>query len=318
MNKNSLHPFSRSTKEEEGLPNEALYNLEKECKQFEMETCIIYRNNAISYTYEQKQGLLTEKHRLNSVTKSIVSSLVGIALEENKGFSIDKKLISYYDQIDNESMSQVTIGNLLTMNSGFKPEDWKQVTESQNWIDTTFSLSLEDKPGEQMNYNNIDSHILSDLIQKVTGHSSTEFLKEKLLKPMDIHDYVWEADPNDIPIGGYGIYLTPIDLLKYGVLIMQKGVWNNQQLIPASWVEEAVCGKVKTDKWKQQYGYHWWVSEEVNERQPSFFYAVGRAGKFIFIYPQKHLVVVFTGALSSKDSLLPYQWFVKYILKNLD
>lgn len=320
MKKTSLHPFTSSSIETEGLSNEVISKLENECKQFDMETCIIYRNNAIVYTYEQTKESLKEKHRLNSVTKSIVSSLVGIALHENKLPPIDKTLpsLNSYSHIQNEAVSQVTIKHLLTMTSGFQPKDWKRVTQSQRWIETILSLTLENVPGAQMNYNNIDSHLLSDIIQQVTGSSSADFLHERLLKPLDINDFTWEEDPTGISIGGYGIYLSPLDLLKYGVLILQEGVWNEQQLIPASWIKEATSAQVETDKWKQQYGYQWWISEKVDDRQPSFFYAAGRGGKFLFIYPEKNLVVVFTGSLSSKDSLLPYQWFVKYILNNLE
>lgn len=319
MSEIDLHPFTGSTLENEGIHTEKIIELEKQFSKFNVETFTIWRNGVIAHTFEQKTGLLREKHRLNSVTKSFLSSLIGIAIYEGKISSINQPVSDFFQQTKGVSteLQRINLKQLLTMTSGFQPRDWNRITESSHWMNTILSLSLQHSPGKMMTYNNIDSHLLSAIIHQATGSSASEYLQENILIPLDIHKISWEKDPGDIAIGGYGIHLSPLDLLKYGILILQNGVWNNQQIIPSSWVGEATSEKVNTDKWKQHYGYHWWISEKIAKKQPSFFYAAGRGGKFLFIYPEKNLIAVFSGSLSSKDSLLPYQWFVKYVLSSI-
>ncbi|PYZ95128.1 penicillin-binding protein [Salipaludibacillus keqinensis] len=290
-------------------------NIDKLEQQFEheqMESCLIYQDNVLVYTFEKKLKLATQLHKVNSVTKSFLSSLIGIALEKGYLTSLEQPLSDFFSPRESQSseVNQITLRHLLTMTSGFDPRKWTNVATSENWTETILNEPLKHSPGEKMVYNNSDSHLLSAILQVATRKSTQDFANEYLFQPLGIDDYQWKKSSDHVSIGGYGLYMTPIDAMKYAVLYLQKGIWNDRQILPADWIEEATRPHVSTDKWKQAYGFHWWVSDE----KPAFYYAAGRGGKFLFISPEQQLAVVFTANLSNKESLLPYQWFVRYIL----
>ncbi|SES24714.1 CubicO group peptidase, beta-lactamase class C family [Salipaludibacillus aurantiacus] len=307
--------FGTISTEEAGIQKEKLMEMEKQFAGKEIETCLIYKDNGLAYTYEQHKGLLTTPHKINSVTKSVLSILIGKALEENYLSSLDLSIgdiLSSNGETD-ETVLQMSVEQLLTMTSGFDLKSWKEISQSPDWIHAIMSKPPASSPGKKMTYNNSDSHLLSAVVQKVTGMKTKEFAARYLFEPLQIQDYEWEDDPDGVSLGGYGLYLTPVDLLKYAVMILQNGKWEGKEVIGADWINQALKKHTKTDKFKQYYGYHWWVSEGSNGKHPALYYAAGRGGKFIFIVPEQNLAAVFTADLTVKESLLPYQWFVRYI-----
>lgn len=316
MQKEPSSPFQHSTLEEAKLSQEKIDKLAKHFNDYDIETCMIYKSNALVYTYEKTDNLSKEPHKINSVTKSVLSSLIGIALQEEYLSSIDEPITKFLASTEDyeTQVDHLTIRHLLTMTSGLDPAKWNQAIESTHVIDDILTESFQTEPGEKMVYNNSDSHILSAILEKTSGMNAAKFAEKYLFNSLEISDYKWEKDENDLSIGGYGLYLTPVDLMKYAVLILQEGEWQGEQLISKSWIQEATEAHVSTDRSNQSYGYHWWVSEPLNDLQPRFYYAAGRGGKFIFVEPNQQLAVTVTARLSSKDSLLPYQWFVRYIL----
>lgn len=314
----SSFPFQRSTIEKVNLSQNKIEKLKNHFSDYDIETCMIFKSNALVYQYEQAENLINIPHKVNSVTKSVLSSLIGIALEKDYLSSIDQPVTNYLSSTEYKSshLKDLTIKHLLTMTSGLDSTKWKHAIESRNPVNGILTDSFYSAPGEKMVYNNSDSHLLNAVLENVTGMNPSVFLEKYLFQPLQISNYTWKKDSSDLPIGGYGLYLTPVDLLKYAVLILQKGQWQGKQLISKDWLKEATSPHVPTEKSNQSFGYHWWVSHSVNDLQPSFYYAAGRGGKFIFVSPNQELAVTFTANLPSHDSLLPFQWFVRYILNN--
>ncbi|WP_280770955.1 serine hydrolase domain-containing protein [Salipaludibacillus daqingensis] len=309
MSKHHSSFFSHATIKESNLSKSKIESLEKQFDDYKIETVMIYQSSALAYTYERTENLILEPHQMNSVTKSVLSTLIGIAIDKEQIDSLDHSIATYFPYYK----GNITIRQLLTMTSGVDPTIWKQAIESPDSVEKILTSALPKDPRNQMVYNNADSHLLSAILEKATEMNPLTFAEKYLFRPLKMNNYSWDKDSFELPIGGYGLFLTAEDLMKYAVMMLQNGQWEGEQVVSESWTREASKQHVSTEKWKQSYGYHWWVSESVNH-QPEFYYAAGRGGKFIFICPEQQLAVTVTANLSTKDSLLPYQWFVKYII----
>ncbi|WP_416150529.1 serine hydrolase domain-containing protein [Salipaludibacillus sp. HK11] len=316
MVRNELNPFQLLPSEEGGLSQKNIDKLEAHYHDYDVETCMIYKKDCLIYTFEKNTNQMNDLHKVNSVTKSILSSLIGIAIDKGGISSIDQPVTDFFE-IKNgwkNGVDEITIRHLLTMTSGIDARKWKQVINTKDWATAILSDQLQTNPGNKMIYSNSDSHLLSAILHKATKMNPKDFANEYLFKPLNIRNFKWETAPNNLPVGGYGLFLSPLDIMKYAVLILQNGTWEGQKLISKSWIEEATKSHVSTEKPNQSYAYHWWISAPNSTNHSRFFYAAGRGGKFIFIQPEQQLAVTFTADLSDKDSLLPYQWFFRYIL----
>jgi CubicO group peptidase (beta-lactamase class C family) len=201
---------------------------------------------------------------------------------------------------DAESKHAITVEHLLTMSSGL---DWLEAdetyermeTSSRDWVKFVLDIPMAAQPGQSFNYSSGNSHLLSAIIQKESRTNTYEFACENLFGPLGIKDPDWNRDPSGIPIGGWGLFLTPRDMAKLGYLYLHRGKWEHMRILPGSWVRESTQPHIKADgNW--QYGYQWWL-----DPSQSFFAAIGRYGQTIFVVPAQDLVVVFTAHIDSPD-----------------
>jgi CubicO group peptidase (beta-lactamase class C family) len=243
-------------------------------------------------------------HSLFSCTKSFVSALVGIAIDKGYITDVNRQVLSFFPQNSfadpDPSKQAITIENLLTMSSGL---NWleadetydKMYSSSRDWVKFVLDLPMAVRPGLMFNYSSGCSHLLSAIIQKTSGMNTYDFARATLFGPLGIKDPSWERDPSGIPIGGWGLSLSPRDMAKLGYLYLHEGKWEGKQIVPAHWVRSSTQPRIKADGgW--QYGYQWWVDQSL-----SFFAAIGRYGQSIFVVPSLDLVVVFTAHLDSND-----------------
>lgn len=289
------------------------------------------------------------KHMIHSCTKSIMSSLIGIAIEEGYIGDVDVLVLDIFDDknIDNvdAKTKTLTLKNLLTMQTGLHSQDsylyqWKGLFKMQttdNWTEYILNLPFEAEPGNRFDYSNMASFLLSAIIQKTTGMDTLSFAREHLFDPLEIKDIQWEKSPMGIDIGWARMWLKPHDMAKIGLLYLQKGRWESQQIIPARWVEESLTAhsfpkkyryvyneKSKVDRmvsgglwmftnlarpFADGYGYQWWLDKSGK------YSAVGAGGQFIMVVPKENLVVVCTSKLSGADSFFPAKMLDKYILQ---
>ena len=210
-----------------------------------------------------------------SLTKSFVSALVGIAIDEGL-IKLDDKVLDYFTdyEIDNidEMKQAMTIHDVLTMQSGLKWNDDnsnRSLRNEENPVQVLLSSPMECEPGTQFSYNTASSSILTAIIQKVTGMTAYEYAKEKLFDPIGIYSATWQADQQGINFGGMGLDMTEEDLLRFGHLYLHNGIWDGKQIISAEWVKESTRTQVdlmtngsrKAEEFKNtgSYGYHWWT-----------------------------------------------------------
>lgn len=240
---------------------------------------------------------------VHSVTKSVTSALIGIALDKGYLNSVDQKLIEFFpeyikDESDPRKM-EISLKHLLTMSAGFRWNDrgpsmgnWYT---SSNWLKFSIQLPQENNPGDVFNYNSSISHILSIILSKSTKTSTLDFAKRNLFEPLGIQSAYWHQDPQGYYIGGFGLGLSARDLAKIGFLYLNNGYWNGQSIVPEYWVKESTDQQIQAFSHPIYgtfgYGYQWWVKKIDG---CSSFRAWGRRGQFIVVVPELDLVVAVT------------------------
>lgn len=293
--------------------------LENEIKKERISACIIYKESEISFQYYKNTKSETKLFKINSVTKSILSILIGIAIDKGIIESVQTPISVYFPSID-QSKKDITIEHLLTMTAGYEWPEWGEwngrpfpMINSMNWVNYILERKFVANPGEKMNYDSGASQLLSAILQKATKNKLSVFAENMLFKPLGINEYLWHEDSMGINIGGFGLSLTTNDMLKIGILMMQKGIWLGKQVVSSEWVEQSTSAKFHTYDHVGSYGYHWWVllNDELKINNPPIFFAMGYGGQYIIISPEQNLVVAFNCA-KYIDSFIPLKLFRKY------
>ena len=186
-------------------------------------------------------------HDTRSVSKSVVSLLVGVAIDRKLIASVDERVFSYfpeYAEIRTPEKDAITLRHLLTMSAGLRANesvDWyspinteREMYQSVDPYRTVLNQEFWNKPGEEWNYNSGCTMLLAAVLQKVTGKRLTDFAKEALFDPLGIKEFEWiTVEPSDEPAAGGGLRLRPRDMAKIGQLVLNKGEWNGQSVVSA-------------------------------------------------------------------------------------
>jgi CubicO group peptidase (beta-lactamase class C family) len=243
-----------------------------------------------------------------SATKSVLSMLVGIALDAGDLGGLDDTLADLLPArmagLDDRRKRAITVRDLLTMRSGLAWEEWRgstlQMTASPDWVRFVLHRPLEREPGTQHNYSTGDSQLLAAALQRATGMSPLEYADMMLFLPLGIERRAWPADPQGITIGGAELALRARDLARLGHLYLNQGRWGDEQIVPAAWVRDSVHAHANVvpqatdDCPRLDYGYLWWLRQQ---GEYDSFMAVGYGGQYIYVVPALDLVVVMTGTV---------------------
>jgi CubicO group peptidase (beta-lactamase class C family) len=238
---------------------------------------------------------------LYSVTKSVVSTLVGMGIDRGQIASVDARIAdilgfgSFRDA--DPRKDNVTVGNLLTMTSGLQWIEgdrayWSMMSASDP-IEYVMGLPLVAEPGATFNYDSGAVHILSSIMRKRTGMESADFARRFLFEPLGIKRFDWQKDRNGLSIGGWGLRLTPRDMAKVGYLVLREGAWDGRRIVSKAWLDAATSAQVMETGSPDglRYGYLWWIYPAVDG-----FAALGLDGQTILVVPKKDLVVVITAS----------------------
>jgi len=240
---------------------------------------------------------------VHSVTKSVMSALIGIALDKGYLKSVDQKLIEFFPEyITDESdprKKEISLKDLLTMSAGFRWNDrgssMRFWYSSLDWAKYTIELPLDNNPGDIFNYNSSTSHLLSIILSKSTKASTLDYAKKNLFEPLGIQSAYWHQGPQGYHIGGFGLALSARDLAKIGFLYLNNGYWNGQSIVSEYWVKESTAQQIQAVRHPIYgtfgYGYQWWVKEVDG---CSSFRAWGRRGQYIVVVPKLDLVIAVT------------------------
>jgi CubicO group peptidase (beta-lactamase class C family) len=251
-----------------------------------------------------------------SVTKSVISALIGILLDQKTLDNIDQKvetiIPSVFTEDSEKAARSVTVRHALTMTCGFEPSMTDGIGKED--ISMLFQIPFADKPGKKFYYNEINYNLLSMVTTELIGMLASEYAKKNLFSVIGINKYSW-GTRNGYTVGGDELRLSTRDMARLGYLYLRKGVWNNQQVISETWIQDSTKTQVATGRkhgdgnW--DYGFGWWTATIGGYRT---YEAYGYLGQIICIVPDIDMVAVLTGEEEKagdriyivKDLLIPY------------
>ncbi len=246
-------------------------------------------------------------HPVYSVTKSVTSALIGIALQEGRIASTDTRLLDFFPEYPtlanmSEAKRQITLRHVLQMQAGFVWDEWStpygtpnnpttRLVQSSDWVKFVLDLPMAGVPGATFTYNSGCTMLLSGVLRNRTGMNARSYARRVLFDRLGISRYTWETGPNDITNTGWGLSLRPRDMAKFGYLYLKDGVWRNRQVVSRDWIDRSTQPHVRfTDG--GGYGFQWWLFDSGSERLAP--YAAGWGGQYIFVIPERDMVAVST------------------------
>ncbi len=292
---------------------------------------IIYRDALVLERYFR--GWSREKrHWCLSATKSFISALIGIAVQQGKIKSVDEKVLSFfpeYSHIANldERKKSITVKHLLTMTAGFEwneysrtvnedgtinyDNDFQKMNASSDWIKHVLDRPMQSNPGTIFNYNTGCATLLTGIIRNTTGQSAKDFADQYLFKPLGIKNWQWNgkadgdwpppsviSDDKDRVTHANSLFLTPADMAIFGYLYLNQGMWNEKQIVPKNWVKASA--QKYSENLAGDYGFLWglqkfYLGNTIAETvEKHLYFAYGGYGQFIFVIPPLDMVVVMT------------------------
>ena len=288
--------WRESTLDEQGMDSEHFNSLREHIKENlpHMRSVLVIRHGYLVFE-EYYQGVPNDYQDLASVAKSVISALIGIALQEGYIQGLDQKVVDFYPEYvtpnTDPRIGDITLEHLLTMTSGLE----RETDFGEDWFKSTLEQSVSSMPGKAFHYNDSAAHLLSGILTRTTHMTAIEFGNKYLFQPLGIPLPPWETDPLGNNVGGDGLSLRPREMAKIGYLYLNQGLWDGQQLVPAEWVRTATQKHVAADILNDDYGYLWWVTTVDGH---AAYYAAGFGGQFIYVIPDLDLVVVMTGNAS--------------------
>ena len=253
-------------------------------------------------------------HMFYSLSKSFTSTAVGLAIADGK-LSLDDEVLKFFPEDapaePSENLRAMRVRDLLRMSAGHQTEaplwSWSGGAGPGERLTRIFlAQPVPFKPGTRFLYNSPATYMLSAIVQKVTGTTVLDYLRPRLLDPLGFENPTWLASPQGISLGAFGFSGRTEEIARFGQLLLQKGVWNNRQLIPAAWVAEATAmetsnGSSPASDWDQGYGYQFWRSRHG-------FRGDGAFGQYMLVLPEYDAVVVITSGVRDMQSVMNIVW----------
>ena len=285
---------------------------------------VAYKNNVLEI--EEYRDDFTKEDTMNvmSVTKSVTSLLIGIAIDQGLIKSVDDFVMDYYKDIytpkkGEKTIFDVTIRHLLTMTAPYKgkSEPWTKVCTSEDWTLTTMDI-LGGRNGitNEFRYHTLGVQILLGMIRITSGMNVLDFANEYLFKPLGIeqrinagckskedqfeylmnkndHGKVWFLDPTGMPTAGWGVPLSAYEMAQIGLMVLNNGVYDHQRVVSENWIEMMTKSYVSTDEkfGNQDYGFLWWLPHRTSD----VIAAIGDGGNIIYVDRKNQIVAAITG-----------------------
>jgi CubicO group peptidase (beta-lactamase class C family) len=235
---------------------------------------------------------------VKSASKSVLAVLVGIAIQEGHIRGVDQPISDFFpDYFARQGVDPrkrtITIGHLLSMQSGLESTSFNEYgawVSSRDWVRAALDQPMVAEPGGRMLYSTGSTHLLSAILTRATGRSTWAYANEKLADPMGFRIRPWQRDPQGIFFGGNDMYLTPRQMLRFGQMYLDGGVYQGKQVVPAEWVRESVRQRTTSPYNGHGYGLGWWSKDSAGRR---VFFAWGYGGQYVFVVPELELVAVF-------------------------
>jgi CubicO group peptidase (beta-lactamase class C family) len=242
---------------------------------------------------------------VKSVSKSIVSALIGIAVERRLIPGVETPITRYFPELlkdANPDKRKITVEDLLTMRSGLESTSFNNYgswVQSRNWVRYVLALPLVAEPGTTMEYSTGSTHLLSAILTKAANVSTHQFAQQTLGSPLGFTLTPWPRDPQGIFFGGNEMSLTPAQMVRFGELYLHRGRLNGRQIVPSAWVDASCVARGRSRfNPDQGYGYGWWTRQFAG-RDACFAWGFG--GQYIFVFRDLDLIVVTTSVATIGD-----------------
>jgi CubicO group peptidase (beta-lactamase class C family) len=254
----------------------------------------------------------SDLHELHSATKSVTSALVGIALHDaqlagEQDVSIDTPALDILSSrraaYTDSRKRALTLEHLLSMTAGLDWSEWdapyepgtgndlvQMIDSAPDWTQYVLDRPMAADPGTTFLYNSGASHLLSAIVTELSGKRAVDLAAERLFTPLGIHDYEWVTGPEGVTAGWGNLRVHPTDLARIGLLYLQRGKWDGEQIVPADWVEASTTDHVPDPFY--EYGYQWWL-----DLADGYAFMAGRFGQVAIVAPRQDMVIVFTSHL---------------------
>ncbi|WP_274650758.1 serine hydrolase domain-containing protein [Paenibacillus humicola] len=268
-------------------------------KAWKIKDIVVLRGDELAIEWHESG--LDKVAAVYSCTKSVLSALIGIAIEQGRIGGIRQPAGDFFGELKEDGdvrKREITIEHLLTMTPGFDWPDfdkpyWK-MKRTPDWLRFVLERPMAHQPGTAFTYNSGGSHLLSAIITRATGMTAAEYAERELFGKLGFRAVRWNGQ-GGVSEGGTGMHMTSLDMARFGLLYLRGGRWNGEQIVPAGWVRESVAVRSKGLQHYDPpifggYGYHWWISpQEVNGCADCYF-AKGYGGQYIFVLPALDLV----------------------------
>jgi CubicO group peptidase (beta-lactamase class C family) len=280
-----------------------------------LHSLLVSRRGAIMLERYFNGRRATTPVNVKSVSKSVISALVGIA-SERKLLSLDQPIAKYFPELP-EPKRGITIEHLLTMQSGLEStsnRNYGAWVQSSNWVRHALAKPLIAAPGTQMIYSTGNTHILSAILTKAIGKSTFQFAQESIATPLGFSLAPWMRDPQGIYFGGNDMLMTPRQMLAFGEMYRNGGQVGGRQILSKAFIEETFEPRGRSRISGREYGYGWWIREIAGRKA---YYAWGFGGQYIYIVPSLDLTVVSTSAATVSEDRRDHRRTVEEIIEHL-
>ena len=264
-------------------------------------SCVIVKDGTIASEYYKAGCGADSVFSMQSVSKSVTSAVVGIAIQQGY-FKLDDAISQFFPEAKNLAVcrgeskalfEKITVRHLLTNTSGLVSTDsavWGQWRASGDWIKFLFDRPMLHEPGKVFEYSTGNTHLLAAIVQRTTKKSLDQYGRQVLFEPLGMQGARFDAGPEGVGDGGNGFHMTACDMARFGLLYLQGGVWQGKRIVPVEWVEESI--KIQVPK-QARYGFQWWV-RWFGKSEARGFFAHGWGEQVIAVLPSKNLVVTFS------------------------
>ena len=302
-------PLPRSAPEAQGISSSAVLSFVDAADKIEyMNSFMLLRHGNVVAEGWWAPYSASSPHMLYSLSKSFTSTAVGLAISEGK-LSLDDEVIKFFPEDvpadPSANLKSMRLSDLLRMSTGHQIEP--QRTAEAPWVKTFLAQPVPFKPGTHFLYNTAGTYMQSAIVQKVTGQTVLDYLRPRLFEPLGIENPTWEASPQGISAGGFGLSIRTEDIAKFGQLYLQKGKWQGKQLVPEAWVEAATArqtsnGSSPKSDWDQGYGYQFWRCRHGAYRGDGAF------GQYCVVMPEQDAVIAITSGVKNMQQVLDVVW----------
>ena len=277
----------------------------------QLHSLVVSHRGTTTFEYYAKGYSATRPANIKSASKSILTALVGVAIEQKLIAGVKEPIVRWFPELrrDPDKRKQaITIEDLLTMRSGLASTsggDYGRWVSSRNWVRYALERPMVSEPGTSMEYSTGTSHILSAILTKATKTSTHQYANRVLAGPLGFSLARWTRDPQGIYFGGNEMLMTPRQMIAVGEMWLNGGKARGQQVVPAGWVDTSCVPRTRS-RWDpdREYGYGWW-SQQFGGRRACFAWGFG--GQYIMVFRDLDLVVVITSATDVSDERRGYR-----------